>query len=376
MNTIDVKLESINTEIDVNLEKSYAYAEIPEGYYKIEGTTEITENGTHNVGNYEFAEVNVPERKEEQEATVNITKNGTTEIFPDENKVLSKATVNVNVPIPDGYIKPEGSMPITENGTFDVTEKAEVNVQVVAKPEKPYIDSSKLKSGAYMFQNSYGTDLSLLKNLDTSEMKSMQSMFQGRKDLTGAFELDTGNVENFEYMCGDTNITSLKINASNGGDMRRLCIACYEIIDVELGDTSKAYYMGSAFQNCKKLKTIKGLKTGNNSNFPAMFFSCEELVELPELDFSKANGDYSQAFYNCKKLTTVKFVGVIAIKNNNFSFAQSPNLTVESLLSILNALSDNMGLATTYTVHLGSANIAKLTFEQLSIAYDKNIDLD
>ena len=29
-----------------------------------------------------------------------------------------------------GYIKPEGSMPITENGTFDVREKAEVKVNV------------------------------------------------------------------------------------------------------------------------------------------------------------------------------------------------------------------------------------------------------
>lgn len=71
---------------------------IPDGYYKIEGTKTITENGTHNVGDYEFADVKIPERKEEQKATVNITTNGTTEIFPDENKVLSKATVNVNVP--------------------------------------------------------------------------------------------------------------------------------------------------------------------------------------------------------------------------------------------------------------------------------------
>lgn len=36
--------------------------------------------------------------KEEQEKTVDITKNGRTEIFPDGDKVISKATVNVNVP--------------------------------------------------------------------------------------------------------------------------------------------------------------------------------------------------------------------------------------------------------------------------------------
>ena len=40
--------------------------------------------------------------------------------------------------IPDGYIKPEGSMDINENGTFDVREKAEVNVDVPPTPwERP-----------------------------------------------------------------------------------------------------------------------------------------------------------------------------------------------------------------------------------------------
>jgi hypothetical protein len=39
-------------------------------------------------------------------------------------------TVTVNVPIPEGYIKPEGSLPITENGTYPVTDKEEVVVDV------------------------------------------------------------------------------------------------------------------------------------------------------------------------------------------------------------------------------------------------------
>ena len=40
--------------------------------------------------------------------------------------------------VPPGFIKPEGSLEITENGTFDVKEKAEVNVDVPSTPwERP-----------------------------------------------------------------------------------------------------------------------------------------------------------------------------------------------------------------------------------------------
>lgn len=38
--------------------------------------------------------------------------------------------VVVSVPVPDGYIKPSGSLEITENGTYDVAEKASVTVDV------------------------------------------------------------------------------------------------------------------------------------------------------------------------------------------------------------------------------------------------------
>lgn len=43
---------------------------------------------------------------------------------------LSKVTVDV--PVPDGYIKPSGTLEITESGTYDVSEyaSAEVNVPI------------------------------------------------------------------------------------------------------------------------------------------------------------------------------------------------------------------------------------------------------
>lgn len=69
--------------------------------------------------------------KEEQTKTLDVVENGTHTITPDDGKVLSSATVNVNVPIPDGYIQPSGELAISENGTYDVTNYASAVVEVV-----------------------------------------------------------------------------------------------------------------------------------------------------------------------------------------------------------------------------------------------------
>ena len=109
------------------------------------------------------------EGKEEQAKSVTLSNNNyTTDITPDSGKVLSKVSVTVNVPlqskttvptksqqiikadaaygglsqvtvdaIPDEYIIPSGLQNITANGTYDVTEKASVVVNVdTAKPEQ------------------------------------------------------------------------------------------------------------------------------------------------------------------------------------------------------------------------------------------------
>lgn len=72
-----------------------------------------------------------------QEKTVEITENGTVSVTPDEGYALSKVTANVNVPIPDGYIQPSGTLEVTENGTHDVTAYASVSVNVEASGGDP-----------------------------------------------------------------------------------------------------------------------------------------------------------------------------------------------------------------------------------------------
>ena len=89
----------------------------------------ITENGTYaapdGVDGYSPVLVNVPipDGYIKPSGTKNITSNGT-------HDAKDYESVSVNVPVPDGYVKPTGTKEITENGTHDVTAYASVNVNV------------------------------------------------------------------------------------------------------------------------------------------------------------------------------------------------------------------------------------------------------
>ena len=77
----------------------------------------------------EMAE-NLPEAKESVIEPLEITENGT---YTAPDGVDGYSPITANVPIPDGYIKPIGTLDVTENGTHDVSEYAEVNVNVPSK---------------------------------------------------------------------------------------------------------------------------------------------------------------------------------------------------------------------------------------------------
>lgn len=56
-----------------------------------------------------------------------VSENGT---YTAPDGVDGYSPVTVNVPIPDGYIQPSGTLNITENGQYDVTDKAKVVINV------------------------------------------------------------------------------------------------------------------------------------------------------------------------------------------------------------------------------------------------------
>ena len=87
-----------------------------------------------------------------------------------------------------------------------------------------------------------------------------------------------------------------------------------------------------------------------------------------DLNFNSAT-NISGVFNKCYNLRNIKSISNIKINNLNFSTCYS--LTHETLIKILNALYDYSTSEDTYTLALGSANLAKLTDEEIAIATNK-----
>ena len=175
-----------------------------------------------------------------------------------------------------------------------------------------------------------------------------------RNDLVAKLKYsDTANGTNFSYMFGN----------------------CSKLTTIPQFDTSKGTNFNSMFQNCSKLTSVPQLDTSNGTNFSYMFYSCRALTSISLLNMSNVSGtNWSSMFYNCPALKNVTFEGTIPVRGNMSVFSSCPNLTVESLMSFINALT-NMSDTATYTITIGSTNLAKLTEEQIQIATDKRITL-
>ena len=192
---------------------------------------------------------------------------------------------------------------------------------------KPYVDTTKRSSFRYWYP--LNEHRSMLKNLDTSWGTDFQEMFEG----------------------------NTSINILNGYSW----------------DFSKGKNFSRMFFGCTGLIYAPALNSSSGVNFLNAFNGCTNLYEIPLLDLSSAT-TYVNAFYKCSSLTNVTITGTIKIKDNNFKVNASDKLTVESIMSFINAFQDNTG-GTQYTVYFGPTNLAKLTDEQISVATNKNIKL-
>ena len=151
---------------------------------------------------------------------------------------------------------------------------------------------------------------------------------------------------------------------------RQVFQSCTNLDEAELIYEVNALDMFNNFYNCNKIKSIKSnVNTSAVKNFSNSFANCWSLINLDmDLNFNSAT-NISGVFNKCYNLRNIKSISNIKINNLNFSTCYS--LTHETLIKILNALYDYSTSENTYTLALGTANLSKLTDEEIAIATNK-----
>ena len=229
---------------------------------------------------------------------------------------------------------------------------------------------------------------------DTSNVTDMQNMFKGCSSLTSIPLLDTSNVNNMYNMFnGCSSLTSIPLlDTSNVTDMQTMFKGCSSLTSIPALDTSKVTYMSYMFNGCSSLTSLPLLDTSNVMNMEYMFNGCSSLTSIPALDTSKVT-NMSWMLYSCDSLTSIALLDTTNVTDMSYLFGWSnnntltdlggfknlsisvdsyfldrcPNLTVESLMNVIN----NLATVSGKTLKFGSTNLNKLTAEQIAIATNK-----
>lgn len=248
-----------------------------------------------------------------QEKTIDITENGTVEVAPDEGYALSKVTANVNVPIPNGYIKPSGTLDITENGEHDVVEYAKVSVNVPS--EAPNIQPLEItENGTYTAPNGVDGYSPIIVNVESGGGGAEDNLDDFLVNTLTDIESDVTKIVSY----GSYGRTALKtVNLPKCTDIGSYAFrGCTGITNVNAPLATSIGTYG--FYGCSKLADVNMSKVTSIGTYA--FYKCD----LRSVNFPLATGIAQNAFFQNENLERADFG--VANKINQASFGNCSSL--------------------------------------------------
>lgn len=239
-----------------------------------------------------------------------------------------------------------------------------------------YSTNSSLTDCRYMFRMC--TDLITIPQLDSSNVNNMTKMFSDCHSLTNIPQLETSKVTTMTHMFESCTslITIPQINTANVTDMDYMFWKCTSLTTIPQMITSNVTTMDYMFRGCTSLTTIPQLDTSQMQHIYGMFMECSGLKSLPLLDFSNI-GDTVELFdipssSNEQPYPDLTDLGGFKNLRVKLNLSGMPNLTVQSLMNVINNLKNLNGTGLSpKTLTLGTTNLNKLTAEQKAVATNK-----
>lgn len=208
-----------------------------------------------------------------------------------------------------------------------------------------------------------------------AKIPNWEKFFYGGKNLSVMWDCDFSGATTCKQLCTNCKeITDLPVINSHNATIHTSAFAYCEKLKKATVDCSSSTDMSSMFAGCSDITEINLVNTGKSTNLTSTFTNCSSLRTITGLDFSSVGGNHS-AFYNTSSLENCVITGKLTL-TKSFTCNYSDNLTVETLMSFINAFENpHLEAGNSYPAYFGSTNLDRLTPEQIAIATAKNIKL-
>ena len=236
---------------------------------------------------------------------------------------------------------------------------ADVNAEIYNKIQQVYdnmeprvlTDNDKTidKNIYFIFTNTDGNVL-----LDTSQVTSMENMFNGCKNLCEIPLIDTSNVTSFRYgFANCSNLTKIALlDTSKVTTMDSAFVSCKSLEEIPLFNTSSVTNMTNTFLGCSVIKQIPLLDISNVTIMNSTFSGCTSLTELPQLNTGKAT-DMNYMCSGCTNLVTVPVLNTSSVDTMGVAFENCLNLSDESLNNIMQMCISATNVSTKTLAYIG-----------------------
>lgn len=249
--------------------------------------------------------------------TGNLTNEEYAEANDDVDDILENTTV------------PSGTINITENGSYDVTNYVEADVSIGGGPVV-------VNSNFASWSTDYGGHICKF-------IKTLPEIQLNKNSCNNIFY----NFQQLESITVNFKVKPIVLY--------QFFQSCFNLTDVNLNgeDTSLVTEFGSMFQNCNKIKNIPSINTSSAEGVSAMFYNCYALETAPNLDLSNVT-TVKDMFNTCTELKNVPFYSLPKVTNMQYMFTGCNKLTDESINNIMASCISATSYTGTKTLsHLG-----------------------